>query len=67
MTDRHGVYEVVGRREYRGHAHGETFVARLDTHAAQRAIQRGDIRLLEMVVPSLDVSKLTVPEGWPGS
>lgn len=67
MTDQHGVYEVTGRREYRGHAHGDTFVARLDTHAAQRAIQRGDIRLVEMVDPSIDPKRLTLPEGWPGT
>ena len=64
MNERQGVYEVVGGREYRGHAPGDTFVARLDTHAAQRAIDRGDIRLVEMVDPSIDPRRLTFPKGW---
>jgi hypothetical protein len=67
MIEQHGVYEVIGRREYRGHAPGETFVARLDVNAALRAIARGDIRLVERVDPSIDPRRLTLPQGWPGS
>lgn len=52
-----GIYQVVGRREYRGHKPGERFMARLDRNAEGRAIQRGDIALLERVTPGL-------PERW---
>ena len=64
MTHPHGIYQVVGRREYRGHKPGETFVARLDMNAAARAIKRGDIALLEHVNHSLDSGRLVLPKGW---
>lgn len=62
MTD-WGRYRVVGSREYRGHSTGQEFIARLDTHAAQRAIQRGDIVFVERVTPQLP-SLWGLPAGW---
>jgi hypothetical protein len=63
----YGVYEVSGKRAYRGHAPGETFEARLDRFAERRAIERGAIRLLERVVADLPPDKYRLPLGWPGS
>lgn len=60
----HGVYMVVGGREYRGHKPGEQFVAKLDKNAEHRAIVRGDIRLIDRVDPSLDETRLVLPKGW---
>ena len=59
-----GEYEVVGRREYRGHPPGEIFEARLDRRAEARAVARGDIRLLRMVVPVIQSGTWRLPDGW---
>ncbi len=58
-----GRFQVVGRREYRGHPTGTVFHARLDTNAAQRAINRKDIVLLELAEPTLPPD-YTFPDGW---
>lgn len=59
-----GEYEVVGRREYRGHPHGEIFEARLDRAAESRAVARGDIRLLRVVEPTIQPGSWRLPDGW---
>jgi hypothetical protein len=59
-----GLYRVVGRRRYRGHEPGEEFVAELEPRAEVRAITRGDIELLERVVPALEAGSWELPEGW---
>ena len=59
-----GLYEVSGRRQYRGHEPGTTFTAKLDKPAAARAIARGDIRLLELVTPALEPGSFEFPQGW---
>ena len=59
-----GEYEVVGRREYRGHAPGKTFEARLERAAASRAVARGDIRLLRIVEPQIQSGSYRLPDGW---
>lgn len=59
-----GVYEVIGGREYRGHAHGEMFIARLDRAAEIRAMNRGDIRLLDEIVPAVEAGAFALPKGW---
>ena len=64
MNHPFGIYQVIGRREYRGHKTGDTFVARLDMNAARRAIDRGDIRLLEEVQVAIDPGRLVLPKGW---
>lgn len=57
-----GVWKVVGRRAYRGVEPGEEFEAALGRSVASRAIQRGDIVLLEECVPRVpDGYRL---EGW---
>jgi hypothetical protein len=59
-----GVYEVVGPREYRGHATGEIFEARIDRAAESRAVARGDIRLLRTVEPTIQSGSYRLPDGW---
>lgn len=59
-----GLYRVVGRRKYRGHSPGDLFEAKLDRLAEQRAIARGDIKLLERVIPELRPGSFVFPEGW---
>jgi hypothetical protein len=60
-----GVYEVVGRRAYRGHQPGVVFEARLDRNAEMRAINRRSIRLLDRVADELPPGKYRLPHGWP--
>lgn len=60
----HYLYEVVGRREYRGHPTGTRFEARHDA-ALQRAINRGDIKVLAEVDVSLQEGSYTLPPDWP--
>lgn len=59
-----GRYQVVGRREYRGHSRGTVFDARLDRAAEARAVRRGDIVLLERVVPAVQPGSYVFPTGW---
>lgn len=60
----HGVYEVTGTFAYRGHKPGTRFEALLDQKAEQRAIARGDIRLVERVTPSIVPGSFRLPDGW---
>jgi len=59
----YGVYKVIGKREYRGHAPGSTFEARIDRPAEQRAIERGDIELVQRVEITVPAQR-TFPQGW---
>ena len=59
-----GEYEVLGTREYRGHKPGETFEARLDKLAEERAIARGSIRRLRWIQPRVEPGTFTFPDGW---
>jgi len=59
-----GVYTVTGRREYRGHAPGETFTEFIPPGPERRAIDRGDIELLKRVIPELLPGSWTLPVGW---
>ena len=63
MTATYGEYQVIGRRRYRGHEPGTTFEAKLDKNAEARAIARGDIQLLRVIVPTVPAEH-TFPEGW---
>ena len=58
-----GEYEVVGRREYRGHPPGEVFEARIQPGPESRAIARGDIRKLRDVEPSIQPGSYSL-ERW---
>jgi hypothetical protein len=62
----YGVYEVTGRRQYRGHDPGAVFTARLNPNAEMRAVNRGDIRLLERREPTLEPQRLRIAKGWLG-
>lgn len=59
----HARYLVSGTRAYRGHRAGSTFTARLDRLAEQRAIDRGDITLIERLIPRLP-DTFSLPRGW---
>jgi hypothetical protein len=59
-----GEYEVVGRREYRGHKPGTVFEASIESNAAGRAIQRGDLALLRISTPELQPGSYLLPDGW---
>lgn len=63
MTDL-GLYEVTGRRAYRGHDPGTTFEARIAPGPERRAVDRGDIRLIERFTPTIQPGSLTLPAGW---
>ena len=60
----YGRYEVVDKRDYRGHPQGTVFDARLESNAERRAIARGSITLLARVVPALEPGSYIFPEGW---
>jgi hypothetical protein len=60
----YGVYLVTGKREYRGHAPGTVFEAVLDPGPVRRAIDRGDIKLLRYVTPSLAPGSYRLPPDW---
>lgn len=59
-----GVYKVTGRLAFRGHKPGETFTAVLEPVAERRAVLRGNIELLERIIPSLQPGSYTLPDGW---
>ncbi len=61
----HKRYLVTGKRQYRWHKTGSTFEAQLDPLAEQRAIERGSIRVLEIVQPDLQYGSYQLPEDWP--
>ena len=59
----HKRYLVTGKRQYRWHAPGTVFEARLDPDAERRAIERGSIRVLEEI--EVGVESYELPEDWP--
>lgn len=65
MSRTFGVYEVIGRRKYRGHDPGTVFEAHLDPTVEQRAIDRRAIRLIQRVTPSVVPEDFTPPANWP--
>ncbi len=58
------VYRVTNRRSYRGHPRGTTFEATLDPLAEQRALTRGDIKVLQRTIPAVQPGTYTFPAGW---
>lgn len=58
------LYRVTGKRRYRTHPVGHIFEAVLDQAAETRAIERGDIRLLERGTPSIKRGMYLLPAGW---
>lgn len=59
----HKRYLVCGHRRYRNHEPGAVFEARLDPDAERRAIERGNIRVLDIV--EADIGTFAVPKDWP--
>lgn len=66
MTSRRyaAVYRVTGKRRYRGHEPGTEFPARLDVLAERRAIERGDIVLVERITSALEPGTFALPRNW---
>lgn len=58
------MYRVTGTRPFRGHTHGDTFEARLDHAAERRAVARGDIEVVNRIIPSIRSADLVLPSGW---
>ena len=58
-------YRVTGARRYREHKPGATFEANLDPAAEQRAVDRGDIELIERLQTGLREGSYRLPAGWP--
>lgn len=61
----YAIYRVIGRRAYRGHKPGDTFEARLEPNAERRAIERGDIAMLERIDITLRKGSYALPKDWP--
>lgn len=59
-----GHYRVVGKRAYRKHEPGTEFWARLDVNAERRAIDRGDIVLLDRLIPRVEPGSFVFPDDW---
>lgn len=58
------VYRVIGAVRYREHDPGTVFEAVLDPAAEQRAIDRGDIEVIERTTPGLIPGSWRLPAGW---
>ena len=65
MNGEHGRYRVTGSRAYRGHHPGSEFDAQIAPTVEARAVKRGDIILLERVIPTIVAENLALPQGWP--
>ena len=61
----HKRYLVTGKRQYRWHAPGTTFEAKLDPLAEERAIARGSIRVLAVLRSELPDGSYELPDDWP--
>lgn len=57
-------YLVIGRARYREHPSGETFEATLDPDAERRAVDRGDIQILDPTPTTIKPGSWTLPSGW---
>lgn len=59
------VYRVVGTHDFREHAPGEIFEGRLDPAAERRAVERGNIVVLDSSPTRLRPGSYRLPDGWP--
>lgn len=60
----YGRYEVLDKRDFRGHPQGTQFVARLEANQERRAIARGAIQLLARVTPALEPGTYGFSTSW---
>lgn len=60
----HGLYRVSGKREFRGHGRGTTFVARIEPTIEARLRALKIIELIERVEPALPPGAYRLPPGW---
>lgn len=58
------IYEVTARRRFRGHPPGTRFEATLAAAVEQRALARGDIRVVDDTPPTLRPGSYRLPDGW---
>lgn len=58
-----GTFQVVGPGAYRGHPVGAMFASPVNRPAVARALQRGNITLVEMLGGGLP-GRYTLPRGW---
>lgn len=58
------VYLVTGRAAYREHAPGTTFEADLDPAAELRALNRGDIHVIERRTTRIQPGTYALPVDW---
>lgn len=58
------LYLVTGRLAYRDHKPGETFEALIERAAEERAVRRGNIRVLKRGTPQIRPGSFVLPVGW---
>jgi hypothetical protein len=57
-------YEVIRQTGYAGFPPGEVFEAVLDKAAEARALERGDIRVLQQTTTAIPAGSYRLPDGW---
>lgn len=58
------LYLVTNANGYRGLLRGAEFTARLGRHAEQRALDRGDIQIIERSTQTIQPASYTLPASW---
>jgi hypothetical protein len=58
------LYRVTGKHRYREHDPQEIFEASLPPQVEHRALERGDIEVIEHSQPCLLNGSFQLPEGW---
>ena len=58
------IYKVTGSLNYRDHTPQTVFEAVLEPDAEARAIERGNITLIERSTPALIPGSYRLPDGW---
>ena len=61
---KHYLFEVVGKREYRGHRPGEQFITRMDP-ALERALERPNVVIVAVIDPKIQEGQYGLPQDWP--
>lgn len=58
-------YAVVGTTRFNGFHPGDSFVDELDPGLEARAIRRGEIKVVRVLKDTLDLTRVSMPRGWP--